>query len=122
MIPRLKPLSCVAGEGALLLSRDPRTRIELADPDGRVLALLRLLLEGTRAPDELLDAVEADWPGVEPCDIEDALELLDELGWLEDAAAPQRLSPYERERYFSNLAFFDAFTSLDRSREEIQAR
>jgi molybdopterin/thiamine biosynthesis adenylyltransferase len=122
MLPRLKSISCVAGEGALLLSRDPRTRVELADPKGQVLALLMLLREGTRTADELCGALARDWPGVEPCDIDDALELLDELGWLEDAAAPPRLSAYEQERYFSNLAFFDAFTSLDRSREEIQAR
>src|SRR4029077_8174161 len=78
--------------------------------------------QGTRTMDELVDAVAKDWPGADAVDIDDALELLDELGWLEAAAAPPRLSAYEQERYFSNLAFFDAFTSLDRSREEIQAR
>jgi molybdopterin/thiamine biosynthesis adenylyltransferase len=87
-----------------------------------VLALLMLLREGTRTADELCGALAGDWPGVEPCDIDDALELLDELGWLEDAAAPRRLSDYERDRYFSNLAFFDAFTTLEHGREEIQAR
>jgi len=46
---------------------------------------------------------------------------LDDLGWLENAAtAKPVLTDRQRERYFSNLAFFDGFTSLDRSREEIQ--
>ena len=46
--------------------------------------------------------------------------MLDGLGWLDDAGARPLLTGHERERYFSNLAFFDAFTSLRRSREEIQ--
>ena len=55
-------------------------------------------------------------------EVDDALAQLDELGWLEAADATALLSGYERERYFSNLAFFDAFTSLDRHREAIQFR
>jgi molybdopterin/thiamine biosynthesis adenylyltransferase len=112
----------VADGGALLVGLDPRTRVELADPTGQVRALLALLREGARTPTELHAALAARWPGVEERDVEEALELLDGLGWLEDAAAPVRLSGYERERYFSNLAFFDAFTTLRRDREQIQAQ
>ena len=120
--PRLKSLDCAAEEGALLLSRDPRTRIELDDPTGQVRALLTLLREGTRTPEALCAALAAGWPDVEQSDVDEALATLDGLGWLEDAAAPRRLTDYERERYFSNLAFFDAFTTLERSSEEIQLR
>jgi molybdopterin/thiamine biosynthesis adenylyltransferase len=118
--PRLKSLNCVADDGALLLSLDPRSRVELADPTGQVRALLLHLREGTRTPAELRVALAGRWPEVTQGEVDDALAFLDELGWLEDAAAPERLSDYERERYFSNLAFFDAFTTLGRGREEIQ--
>jgi molybdopterin/thiamine biosynthesis adenylyltransferase len=118
--PRLKPINCLADQGSLLLSRDPRSRVELADPDGQTRALLTLLAEGNRTESELWSALAERWPGVELGDIRDALAVLDRLGWLEDATAPGRLSDHQRQRYFSNLAFFDAFTTLERDREEIQ--
>jgi molybdopterin/thiamine biosynthesis adenylyltransferase len=119
--PRLKPaMDCVAGDDALLLSLDPRTRVELADPTGQVRALLLELRDGSRTPAELRAALAPRWPDLTQSDVDDALAMLDGLGWLEDAAAPARLTDYERERYFSNLAFFDAFTSMDRGREDIQ--
>jgi molybdopterin/thiamine biosynthesis adenylyltransferase len=120
MIPRLKSLDCLADETTLLATLDPRSRVELADPSGQVRALLTLLRDGTRTAAELRDALAERWPAISQHEVGDALALLDDLGWLEDAAAPRLLSDYERERYFSNLAFFDAFTTLDRSREEIQ--
>jgi molybdopterin/thiamine biosynthesis adenylyltransferase len=122
MTPRLKSLTCLAGEDALLVSLDPRTRVELADPTGQVLALLRLLVDGTRTPSELCDVLALDWPAVTQPDVDDALTLLDGLGWLEDATAPALLDAYQRERYASNLAFFDAFTTLQRPREAFQFR
>jgi molybdopterin-synthase adenylyltransferase len=121
-VPRLKSLDAVAGEGALLLSLDPRSRVELADPDGRVRELLLLLRAGTRTPADLRSALAERRPETTRADVDEALAQLDELGWLEDAAAPALLSDYERERYFSNLAFFDAFTTLDRDRERLQRR
>ena len=120
--PRLKPVNCVADGDSLLLSLDPRTRIELADPTGTVRALLVLLRDGVRTPTELRGALAERWPDVEQSDVDDALDFLDGLGWMENAAAPGLLSDYQRERYFSNLAFFDAFTTLERGREEIQRR
>jgi len=118
--PRLKQVNCVADEGALLISLDPRSRVELADPTGQIRELLVLLREGTRTAGQLRAELAGRFPGVTQSEVDDALESLDELGWLEDAAAPECLTDYERERTFSNLAFFDAFTTLDRGREEIQ--
>src|SRR5690348_9845636 len=122
MTPRLKSLNCLAGDGTLLVSLDPRQRIELADPTGQILALLELLHEGTRTPEQLRAALSDRWPDVTLTEVSDALESLDEFGWLEDADAHRTLTEYQRERYFSNLAFFDAFTSLNRPREAYQAR
>jgi molybdopterin-synthase adenylyltransferase len=118
--PRLKTLNCLSGPGSLLVSLDPRTRVELADPDGQVLQLLRLLREGTRTRQELHAALSVSWPDLALDDVDEAVRNLDALGWLEDAGAPGRLTDYQRERYFSNLAFFDAFTNLQRHREDFQ--
>jgi molybdopterin/thiamine biosynthesis adenylyltransferase len=118
--PRLKSVNCIADGETLLLSLDPRTRVELADPTGQVRALLVLLREGTRTAKELHGALTPRWPHTRQSDVDEALGLLDGLGWLENAGAPRSLTDYERERYFSNLAFFDAFTTLRRGREEIQ--
>jgi molybdopterin/thiamine biosynthesis adenylyltransferase len=118
--PHLKSINCLGGEGTLLLSRDPRTRVEVADPTGQVRALLVLLREGTRTPRGLREALAERWPAIEQREIDDALETLDGLGWLESVDAPGRLTAYERERYFSNLAFFDGFTTRERHREDIQ--
>ena len=120
IVPRLKQLTCHAGDGRLLVSLDPRSRVELADPAGQVRALLELLAEGRRTPGALRAALAERWPDVTQAEVDDAVRMLDELGWLDNAAARPLLSDHERERYFSNLAFFDAFTSLGRSREEIQ--
>lgn len=120
--PRIKSLNCLANQGTLIVSLDPRTRVELADPSGQVLALLQLLREGTRSPSELTTALARQWPDVTQQHVHEALSELDELGWLEDVSAPHLLSDYQRERYFSNLAFFDAFTTLQRSREDFQLR
>src|SRR3954470_13528269 len=118
--PRLKSINCLANDQSLLLSRDPRSRVELDDPEGHTRALLILLAEGTRSPDELRTALAQRWPDLSLREVQDALDVLDGLGWLEDAGAPRRLSDHQRRRYFSNLAFFDTFTTLERSREEIQ--
>jgi molybdopterin-synthase adenylyltransferase len=116
----LKTLNCLSGPGSLLVSIDPRERVELADPDGQVLELLLLLREGTRSLQELHAALSVRWPNLSSLDVEEAVRQLDGLGWLEETRAPTRLTDYQRERYFSNLAFFDAFTNLQRHREDFQ--
>jgi len=120
VLPRLKSLNRLLGEGELLVSLDPKVRVRLADRDGRVLALFRLLSEGGRDVAELASELRA--AGLESTadDVASAVAELDRLGWIEDSAAPTLLAEHQRERYASNLAFFDAFTSLSRPREELQ--
>jgi molybdopterin/thiamine biosynthesis adenylyltransferase len=120
-VPRLKSLTCLGGPDRLIVSHDPRWQVELSDPDGQVRALLELLSEGSRDAGGLHREMAARWPEVTRADVDDALRMFDELGWLENAVARNRLDAQRRERYFSNLAFFDMFSSLDRSREDIQA-
>lgn len=122
MLPRLKALTCVAEGSRVVVSVDPLKRVELTDPTGSVLALLRLLAEGTRDAAGLAAELTATGAAVTIEEVQASLDSLDELGWLEDAAAESLLTEHERERHFSNLGFFEGFTSLSRSRESIQAR
>lgn len=121
MLPRLKSLNCLAGDGELVVSLDPKVRTRVADPDGQVLALLTLLREGTRDAAGLAAAMRDRWPAVTEAEVTTVLTQLDYLGWLEDASAPEVFDAHDRERYFSNLAFFDAFTTLSVPRERPQA-
>ena len=108
--PRLKPLFCAARGDRLVVSIDPRRRVEIDDPDGRVRDLLALLAEGTRGTGALASEL-----GLPEHEIRAAVGDLDDLGWLEDAAARPVLDAGLRERHHSNLAFLDGFSSLDRS-------
>ena len=123
MLPRLKALTCVAEGSRVVVSVDPLTRVELADPTGSVLVLLRLLAEGTRSAAGLAAALSTiSGTAVTVQEMHAVLDGLDKLGWLEDAAAEPLLTARERERHLSNLGFFEGFSSLSRSRESIQAR
>jgi molybdopterin/thiamine biosynthesis adenylyltransferase len=122
MPPRLKSLNCLQGDGELLASRDPKVRVRLADPDGRILALLRLLEPGSKDVANLVAALRRNWPATTEDDVAAALGELDRLGWLEQADTGSALTPRQQERYASNLAFFGAFSSLDTSREDYQQR
>lgn len=122
MSARLKSLNCLAGDGELLVSLDPRVRVRLSDHDGRVLGLLDRLRAGGRTVPELTEDLRSRWPTTTESDVATAIAQLDRLGWVEDGDAPGRLTEHQRERYASNLAFFDAFTSLSLGREDLQAR
>src|SRR5580704_10467563 len=93
---------------------DPETELVLGDPEGTVEYLLGLLREGTRDPRALADLLASRFPQVSDADLTAALDALDELGLLVDAAAPDPLTGSQRERYFSNLAVFTTYASLDR--------
>jgi molybdopterin/thiamine biosynthesis adenylyltransferase len=99
---------------------DPETELVIGDPDGAVEYLLGLLREGTRDPQTLADLLVHRFPQVTEAEITAAVDALDELGLLVDAAAPDRLTDVQRERYFSNLAFFSTYASLDRSAASFQ--
>src|SRR5579875_3503863 len=99
---------------------DPETELVLGDPDGMTEYLLGLLREGTRDPMTLTSALTARFPQVSGVEVTAALDALDELGLLVDAAAPATLTAVQRERYFSNLAFFTTYATLDRSADSFQ--
>jgi molybdopterin/thiamine biosynthesis adenylyltransferase len=114
MRPMLKDAVLHRSGEDLYLITEPETRIVLSDPNGHVEVLLGLLRQGIRDEDGLVAALAElpEPPGVG--EIRAAIAALDELGVVEDAAAPAVLSDNQAERYFSNLAFFSTFASLDR--------
>jgi len=120
MRPRLKGVVWERNGDELRLVYDIRDHFLLSDPDGAVEALLELLREGGRTLPELTAALAGQGRRVPVDDLAAAVELLDGNGLLEDGDRLGRLDADEQERYFSNLAFFESFSSLARSREDMQ--
>jgi molybdopterin-synthase adenylyltransferase len=104
----------------LYVVSEPETQIVLSDPDGQVELLLELLREGTRDTPELGAALADRRLPTTASEISAAIAALDELRLLVDAAAAAPLSENQAERYFSNLAFFTTFASLERSPASFQ--
>jgi molybdopterin-synthase adenylyltransferase len=114
-----KSYTRLVANGEITLTRETGVEVTLPDPEGQVLSLLDLL-DGRRTLDEVSQAMVGRWPGLTPEDVAEGIAALDESGLLEDAAAPTTLSPWQRERYSSNLAFFGTFADLTRSRDSFQ--
>jgi molybdopterin/thiamine biosynthesis adenylyltransferase len=118
--PRLKGLAWQREGDELRLVYDIREQFVLADPDGVVEALLHLLEEGGRTPAELAGHLTGQGMAVSPADIGEALALFDSHGLVEDGDGWAAFSHSERERYHSNLAFFESFATLGRGRADLQ--
>jgi molybdopterin/thiamine biosynthesis adenylyltransferase len=120
MVPRLKGVLWQRVGDELRVVYDIRDHFVLADPDRQIEALLELLAEGGRSLPELAGVfAERGTPVPEP-DLADALAILDTHRLLEDERRLGRIGPAGRQRYFSNLAFFESFATLERSREDLQ--
>ena len=119
MKPRLKGFGQLRAGDEITLVRDAGVELTLPDPDGQVAALLDLL-DGTRAAADLAGELGGRWSDLTPTDVAEGLAALDDAGLLEDTAAATTLTPWQQERYFSNLAFFGTFATLGRSRYDFQ--
>jgi molybdopterin/thiamine biosynthesis adenylyltransferase len=119
MRPRMKDYARRLEEQELVLVPDAGVEITLADPTGQVRALIALL-DGTRTVEDASSALAAQWPELTPGDVLEGIRALDDAGLLEDSTAETKLSAAQRDRYFTNLAFFAQFATLDRSRYEFQ--
>ncbi|TDE56289.1 hypothetical protein E1295_11030 [Nonomuraea mesophila] len=115
MRPRLKELAWERSVDKLTLVHDPRDLLVLADPDGVVEKLLLLLREGGRTITELSDEL-----GLPIVDTTDTLKALDERRLLENGDHLGGMSGTAAERHSGNLAFFESFGTLERSREDLQ--
>ncbi|TCO56071.1 molybdopterin/thiamine biosynthesis adenylyltransferase [Actinocrispum wychmicini] len=122
MRPQLKSIVWERVDRQLRLVYDVRDQFVLDDEDGAVEALLVLLRAGGRTVSELAAALGEQGRQVPVDDVVAAVEVLDHYRLLEDGGHLGRLDETEQERYFSNLAFFESFGSLARSREDFQER
>jgi molybdopterin-synthase adenylyltransferase len=115
MMPQLKDVAWDRVNDELCLVYDVRDQFVIDDPDGTVEKLVRLLQEGGRTLDELGEVLS-----VPQDDVAAAVAALDARGLLEDGTRRGSLGTEHSERYFSNLGFFESFSSLARSREDFQ--
>jgi molybdopterin/thiamine biosynthesis adenylyltransferase len=120
MKPRLKGVAWTRDGEQLLLVYDVRELLVIADPDGTVETLLELLRDGGRTLAEIVDELGLRGRTVPAEDVTAAVELLDSYRLLEDGRRLGRIGDAARERYYSNLAFFEPFARLERSQEDFQ--
>ncbi len=113
--PRLKAVPVHRDGADLVISPRALRRVYLADPNGSVACLLRLLSEGRHPANGLRVAMAAQGFRVTDEEITDVLAALDGMGVLEDADGDAVLDPATRERHESNLRYFDLFARLDRT-------
>jgi len=101
---------------------DHRDHLEIDDADGTVERLLELLRAGGRTIADLSAELSRHGHFVPPDDVVAAVGALDAARLLQDGDRLGTLAPSRHERYFSNLAFFEPFASLDTATEELQSR
>jgi molybdopterin/thiamine biosynthesis adenylyltransferase len=102
--------------------RDSGTLISLEDPDGRVLALLRLI-DGSRDSDAIWRDLLAEFPDVTAEDVSQAIRDLDESGLIQDASDTGRdFDVASAERWAPNFGFFETYASMSVSKYEFQRR
>jgi molybdopterin/thiamine biosynthesis adenylyltransferase len=98
------------------------TLISLEDPDGRVLALLKLL-DGQRDPDGIWQELREQYPDVTLADVNQALADLDEDRLIQDASdTGSDFSAGQLERWSRNIGFFETYASLSTSTYQFQRR
>ncbi|MPZ84360.1 MAG: ThiF family adenylyltransferase [Actinophytocola sp.] len=106
----------------LILVRDPREALTLADPDGQVRALLEALREGPATAADLARALSQRGVELTEDEVSDGLAGLDSLGLLERPGERALGDPAVDARQFSNLTFFASFATRGRSRAEFVRR
>jgi molybdopterin/thiamine biosynthesis adenylyltransferase len=93
------------------------------DPAGNVWHLLDLM-DGTRTREQLVTGMRARSAQIAAADVDNAIDTLVDMGFVEDAATPlpATLSPAEAERYRRNLEFFSYFHKPALTAGDFQAR
>jgi molybdopterin/thiamine biosynthesis adenylyltransferase len=117
--PRLKPVYGVFYlPERVRLGQGVGYAAEIEDPEGRYAALLRLL-DGSRDLPELIRQLDG---VLSKQELLDAVQQLDDEGYLEDAAVPPpaEFRPQELERYRANLNFFSTLCKAGASKYDYQ--
>lgn len=107
------------GDGLVLVC-DPSRSVELEDPEGQVERLLTVLRDQPGTVPQLRAALAADGLDIDVDELTAALSALDDLRVLRDPARPADLAG--AGRVFSNLAFFELFSSLEAAEADLQRR
>ncbi len=106
----------------LVVACDPSVQIELEDPDGQAETLLAAMSAGPWTLEDLQQRLAHQGTMVPIADLEKAVAALDSLRLLVHSDQPDPGGLVGDERYFSNMAFFDLFASLECSRTGYQQR
>jgi len=94
----------------------------LEDPDGSVLALLELL-DGTRDAAAISAELRSRFANLTDADVREAIEELDQLGFLQDMTDEGAdFDEASLERWSNNLGFFESYATLTTSKYEFQRR
>jgi molybdopterin/thiamine biosynthesis adenylyltransferase len=120
-IIRLKPAVWERHEDDLHVMTSQHEIRTLSDPDGMVEAFLGLLDSGATIED-LARRLADRFPDIGVDDVAEGVEGLDALGMLESASSESQLTEAQRERFFTNLVFFQCFANLRLAKEEMQRR
>jgi molybdopterin-synthase adenylyltransferase len=117
----LKPCAWERSGTSLLVVCDPSRQVELNDPDGHAQTMLSILARRPHTPPELRLALAESGLEVTDAELAAAVAALDSIRLLTDPNGGTPPPPL-RERYFSNLAFFDLFASLQTAGYDFQQR
>lgn len=94
----------------------------LEDPDGRVLALLKLL-DGQRDEQGVCAELSLQYPDVSLAEVREAIEELDRSGLVQNAEdAGDDFGAADRKRWSNNLGFFETYATMSMSKYEYQRR
>lgn len=119
---KLKPVVWERQGDELHVMADHREMWTLSDSGGQVEELLLLLSTGGHTSETAAAGMVRLFPDMSGEEVAEGIAGLDRLGLLEDAAKANLLSPWQQQRYFTNLVFFQSFATLAYSKEEMQQR
>ena len=115
ILPRLKAVPVHGHGGTLVLCRRSLERIHLDDPNGAILALLRILARGDHSLDQLPSALAAVGHAATAAEVSRMVKQLDDWGVLERADSDGQLDARTQDRHASNLRYYDLFSDLSRT-------
>jgi molybdopterin-synthase adenylyltransferase len=114
-LPQLKSLLTESAAGTVVIHRRALERTHLADEDGSLAALLKLLRAGDLDNAGLAKAMADKGFTVTPDDIAGVLKEFDSWRILQQADGDSTLPAATQRRYQSNLRFYDIFADLQRT-------
>lgn len=121
--PKLKPTTRCFRLNDLLYLQSSGLSAEIPDAAGSIEYLLQLM-DNSYTEAELCQAIQQKYPQITAEEVRQAIEQLNQAGFLENAACkPQGLlSEYELTRWERNINFFGSFSDIHTNKYERQYR